>query len=398
MRSITATCQTGLRKMFELDLYGRPDLRHSCGMVDSDSVYEPGPTTRIRRKDRAIGAASFVQQVIDESLIAHVAFCTPDGVPQCLPMAFARVDDVLYFHGAVANGLLRGVVGARCSITFTLLDGLVFARSAFHHSMNYRCVVAVGNARRVDDEQEKREALVALVEHVAKGRSQECIGMTDSEVRSTLVVAIDVKEAAAKQRKGPPVDDTEHVELGQHFAGVLPLALRAGAVERDVPSLAVPESINQRARELGSKTICEVTRGDVLYSSDPSRIDFDWAHLMLSTRAYWALGLGREALVDSWNNSLVFGAYLGGCQIACARVLTDGSRIGYLGDVFVDPAHRGRGYGQALVQFLMGHPVVARCERVLLGTKDAQTLYRRFGFADSSNSYMVKSNAERVDQ
>lgn len=358
----------------------------------TESVYSPGPATRVRRQDRAIGDASFISQVIDESLLAHVAFCTADGLPQCLPMAFARVGDVLYLHGAIANKLLQGVADTRCSVTFTLLDGLVFARSAFHHSMNYRCVVAVGRARLVEDESEKRRALVALVEHVASGRIEECIAMTEAEIRSTRVVAIDVQEAVAKRRMGPPVDDADHVRLGEHFAGVLPLALRATAVERDVPktSHAVPPSLNRRARAMGGLSIQEQRDGMLLYSTDPSRLDFDWLHRVLATEAYWALGVSRETLETSWHNALVFGAYTEGRQIACARVLTDKSRMAYLGDVFVDQAYRGRGYGQALVRFVMGHPVVAGCERVLLGTKDAQSLYRKFGFVEPPTSYMVR--------
>lgn len=356
------------------------------------SVYFPGSATRVRRKERAIDDASFIAQVIDESLVAHVAFCTPDGLPQCLPMAFARIGDVLYLHGAMASQLLRGVANTRCSLTFTLLDGLVFARSAFHHSMNYRCVVVVGQARPVEDDVEKRRALTAIVEHVARGRMQECIGMTDAEVRSTRVVAIDVAEAVAKQRKGPPVDDPEHVQLGEHFAGVLPLALRASAFERDVPktSLPIPASLNNCARAKGNSTIYETQSDGVLYSTDPSRVDREWVHHVLSTQAYWALGIEREALDKSWQNALVFGAYADGQQIACARVLTDSSRMAYLGDVFVDAEYRGRGYGEALVRFVVDHPVVADCERVLLGTRDAQALYHKFGFRTPPTSYMVR--------
>lgn len=346
----------------------------------------------MRRKDRAQDDPAFVKQVVDEALIAHVAFCTADGLAQCLPMAFARLDEVIYLHGALANRLLNNLVATRCSLTFTLLDGLVFARSAFHHSMNYRCVVLVGRARLVDDASEKRRALTAIVDHAAKGRSDECIGMTDAEVRSTCVVAIDVEQAVAKQRTGPPVDDEAHVNLGQHFAGVIPLALRARAVERDVLpcSLPIPPSIERLARAFGAEGTYEKREGDVLFSSDPSRIDVDWVHTALSTRAYWAQGIARDTLLASWRSSLVFGVYTDGRQVGCSRVFTDGARMAYLGDVFVDEAYRGRGLGQALVQFVLAHPVVAACERVLLGTKDSQALYRRLGFAEPSNTAMVR--------
>lgn len=378
--------------MYKLELFEGPVVEQAWAMVTETSAFSPGPATRVRRKERAIGDSEFIRAVIDEALVAHVAFCTAEGLPQCLPMAFARVGEVLYLHGAMACNLLRRVADARCSLTFTLLDGLVFARSAFHHSMNYRTVVVVGRARLVEDESEKRRALIALVEHAAPGRSEECVAMTTAEVKSTRVVAIDVEEAVAKQRKGPPVDDAEHVALGRHFAGVVPLGLRATAVERDVPktSLAVPPSIQRRAAAMGGQPTYEHQDGQLLLSSDPSRVDRKWVHRVLSTEAYWALGVDENVLYTSWNNALVFGAYTQGRQVACARVLTDASRMAYLADVFVDAPHRGQGIGQTLLRFVLRHPVVAACERVLLGTKDAQALYRRFGFVDAQNSSMVR--------
>lgn len=364
-------------------------------MTVPSSVFTPGPATRVRRKDRADADPAFIIQVIDEALITHVAFCTNEGLPQCFPMAFARVGDVIYLHGAMASLVLNNLQATRCSLTFTLLDGLVFARSAYQHSMNYRCVVVVGRARLVEDTTEKRRALTAVVDHAAKGRSEECIGMTDAEVRSTCVIAVDVEEAVAKRRQGPPVDDDTHKKQGQVFAGVVPVALHAQAVERDIPrcSLPISPAIERLVRKLGAVAVYEKHEGEVLFSSDPSRMDVEWVHTALSTRAYWAQGITRETLIASWRNSLVFGVYTDGRQVGCARVLADGARLAYLGDVFVDEAYRGRGLGKALVTFVLAHPVVASCERVLLGTKDAQALYRQFGFAEPSNTPMVKQRS-----
>src|SRR5690606_36144399 len=149
------------------------------------SRFSPGPRTRVRRKDRALSLPEAAIAVIDEALICHLAFVLApagssgrdadassaptlsDEPAQCLPMAHARIGETIYVHGACSNQMLRSLVGRPCSLTFTLLDGLVFARSAFHHSMNYRCAVAVGAARLVEDETEKRQALHALVEHTA---------------------------------------------------------------------------------------------------------------------------------------------------------------------------------------------------------------------------------------
>lgn len=342
--------------------------------------------------------ATAITTIIDASLVAHVAYVDKDGTPQCLPMAFGRRGDTLYLHGAVANAHLRSIVERKCSLTFTLLDGLVMARSAYHHSMNYRCVVALGNARVVTDDEEKVAGLTAVLDHVCPGRSRECIGMTDAELRGTKLVAIDVTEAVAKRRQGPPLDEARDVEADAVFAGVVDLELRATGIRRD-PTMrrahSVPASIARYVHRHGAPqcggAVCEETRrGELLLSSDPSRIDHVWLHSVLSTQSYWAAGIDANHLRTSLEHSLVFGAYQDGRQVAFTRVLTDATRIGYIGDVFVDEAVRGRGYGTELMTFVMQHPHVRTCERLILATRDAQSFYRKFGFEPPAHDYMVR--------
>lgn len=172
--------------------------------------------------DRAL-----VHAILDEALVCHVGF-VHEGQPYVIPMAFARIGERLVMHGAVANRTL-GVLatGAPVCVTVTLLDGLVLARSAFHHSMNYRCVVALGTARELTDEAEKREAFDALVERVRPGRSREARPANAEELRTTRVLALDLEEVSAKVRSGPPRDDPEDLDL-PCWAGVVPLALTAG--------------------------------------------------------------------------------------------------------------------------------------------------------------------------
>src|SRR5438309_1875987 len=167
------------------------------------STYEATERTRVRRlPDRGAYDRETVHAILDEALVAHVGLSTPNG-PVVLPLTFARVDETVYFHGAVANHLLRTAKGGtEVCFTATLLDGLVLAKSAFHHSMNYRCVVAMGEARVVEDADEKRTALDAIVDRVAPDRSKEARPPNDSELRSTLVLALPLVEDSAKTRNG----------------------------------------------------------------------------------------------------------------------------------------------------------------------------------------------------
>jgi nitroimidazol reductase NimA-like FMN-containing flavoprotein (pyridoxamine 5'-phosphate oxidase superfamily)/GNAT superfamily N-acetyltransferase len=357
--------------------------------------FSPGNATRVRFKNRAAGEPELIAAIIDESLVAHVAYVSKDGLAQCLPMAFGRVGTTLYLHGAVANAHLQAVEGGRCSLTFTLLDGFVFARSALHHSMNYRCVVAIGETRHVTEPSEKRAALTAILEHAARGRSEECVGMTEAEVRSTRVVAVDVQEAVAKRRSGPPLDEVDDVEADSTFSGVVNLRLHASSLSRD-PSMktqwSVPRSVRSFAEQQGADPILEKDGDGLTLSTDPTRLDMAWLHGTLSREAYWALGLPLDQLTESLEHSLVFGAYCDGRQVAFARVMTDRARLAYLGDVIVDARHRGNGIGRRLVEFVLEHPTLQRCDRIILGTRDAQALYEKLGFVAPQYAYMVRRN------
>ncbi len=203
----------------------------------------PTDRTKVRRlPDRGTHDRAVVDQVIDEAYIAHVGFVV-GGQPRVLPMTYGRDGDVLYLHGAVGNAMLRASAGAEVCVTITLLDGLVLARSAFHHSMNYRSVVLFGTATRVEDEAEKRRAFDVVVEHVLAGRSALARPSNASELRATLVLRLPIAEGSAKVRTGGPVDDDEDMDLPV-WAGVVPLRLTPGepvqAVEQTGSELAPP--------------------------------------------------------------------------------------------------------------------------------------------------------------
>ena len=191
--------------------------------------FEPTARTRLRRlPQRGAYGREVVYGILDEGLVCHVGFVA-DGRPFVIPTAYARAGDALYVHGSAASRMLRALAGGvEVCVTVTLLDGLVLARSAFHHSMNYRSVVVFGTASVVEDGAEKAEALRAFTEHVIPGRWREVREPDDDELRKTLVLRLPLLEASAKVRTGPPVDDEDDYRLPV-WAGEIPLRLTAGA-------------------------------------------------------------------------------------------------------------------------------------------------------------------------
>jgi uncharacterized protein len=193
------------------------------------SDLEPTPRTTLRRLPaRGHFDRATVNAILDEALVCHVGF-VGDGQPFVIPTIHARVGDEVFVHGSAASRMLKTLQGGvPVCLTATLLDGLVLARSAFHHSMNYRSVVVLGDAQAVTDERERWDALHAIVEHVAPGRWSEVREPSAKELAATLVLRLPIEEASAKVRSGPPLDDEEDYAL-ECWAGVLPLRLTPGA-------------------------------------------------------------------------------------------------------------------------------------------------------------------------
>jgi nitroimidazol reductase NimA-like FMN-containing flavoprotein (pyridoxamine 5'-phosphate oxidase superfamily) len=167
-----------------------------------------------------------VYAILDEGFICHVGFAV-DGQPFVIPTGYARVDDKLYIHGSQASRMLRSLSnGLDACVTVTIVDGLVLARSAFHHSINYRSVLVFGRATLVDDDTEKLAALVALSEHIVPGRWADVREPNEQEMIQTTVLCMSLEEASAKIRTGPPLDDEQDYAL-RMWAGVVPLKLIA---------------------------------------------------------------------------------------------------------------------------------------------------------------------------
>ena len=207
------------------------------------------PRTTVKRLPaRGAYDAATIRAIIDEALLCHVGFVV-DGQPFVIPTIHTRIDDTLYFHGSAASRMLRSLrEGVDACVTITLLDGLVLARSAFHHSMNYRSVVVLGRASAVTDDDEKVRVLDALVEHVCRGRSADARKPSASELKQTAVLRLPITEASAKIRSGPPLDDEEDYAMNI-WAGVLPLRLMSGEPVADARNVGeLPEYVRNYAR------------------------------------------------------------------------------------------------------------------------------------------------------
>lgn len=203
-------------------------------------------TTLKRLPKRGVYDRELVYQILDEGFICHVSFAV-DGQPFVIPTGYARKGNQLYIHGSQVSRMLRTLAqGIDVCIAVTLIDGLVLARSAFHHSVNYRSVVIFGRALMVDEREAKLDALLAFSEHVIPGRWNDVRQPTEQELKSTTVLSLPLLEASAKVRTGPPIDDEEDYALNV-WAGVLPLKLVAGEPIAD-PRL--PENIEPPAYTL----------------------------------------------------------------------------------------------------------------------------------------------------
>ena len=206
-----------------------------------------GPTKRtqvVRLPKRGDYSPETIHGILDAGFLCHVGFVV-EGQPFVIPTGYGRSGDTLYIHGSAASRMLRTLTeGVEVCVTVTLLDGLVLARSAFHHSMNYRSVVVFGKATLVESAEEKTEALRVISEQIVPGRWNDVRWPTEQELKATKVLALPISEASAKVRTGPPADDEEDYAMNV-WAGVLPLSVHAKQPEPD-PRLssevtAVPE-------------------------------------------------------------------------------------------------------------------------------------------------------------
>ena len=213
-------------------------------------------TTLKRLPQRGSYDRELVYRILDEGWVCHVGFAV-DGQPFVIPTAYGRVGDKLYIHGSAASRTLRSLIGGiPVCVTVTLVDGLVLARSAFHHSINYRSVVILGAATMVEAAEEKMTALRAFTEHVIPGRWDDVREPNEQELKGTSVLALPLVEVSAKVRTGPPKDDEEDMSIPV-WAGELPLRITAGAPVDD-PQLSAgvrpPAYVTRYSRTTNQET------------------------------------------------------------------------------------------------------------------------------------------------
>jgi uncharacterized protein len=204
-----------------------------------------------RRRERGSYDRAVIDAILDEALISHLGIAEADGQPLVLPTLHARCGDLVYVHGSAAGRTMRTLAaGAPACLTVSLLDGLVLARAAMHHSANYRSVMLLGRAWSVEAPAQKLDALEAIVEHIVPGRWRDVRPPTENELRATAVLAIAIEEASAKIRTGPPLDDEDDHSLPA-WAGVVPLRTVAQTPEPDphlAPGIAPPGYVRPYVR------------------------------------------------------------------------------------------------------------------------------------------------------
>lgn len=213
-------------------------------------MYAPTERTQLKRlPKRASYDQAQIHAILDEGFLCHVGFVL-DGQPYVIPTGYARSGEQLYIHGSAASRMLRTLVqGIDVCVTVTLLDGLVLARSAFHHSMNYRSVVVLGKAQLVTDPEERWAALRCFTNHVVGGRWEQVRQPTEQEMKATTVLVLPLNEVSAKIRTGPPVDDEEDYSLPV-WAGVVPVKPQLGEPVPDsrlISGIAAPRIVRGEA-------------------------------------------------------------------------------------------------------------------------------------------------------
>jgi nitroimidazol reductase NimA-like FMN-containing flavoprotein (pyridoxamine 5'-phosphate oxidase superfamily) len=206
--------------------------RFSMRCIVPETIPPTERTRVVREAQRGVYDRESIYKILDAGFVCHVGFSV-DGQPYVIPTLFARVGDAIYFHGSAASRMLRSVSeGIQVCVTVTLTDGFVLARSVFNHSMNYRSVVAIGEAALVDVPEEKLKALYAFTEKIIPGRWNDARQPNEKELRVTSILRLPLTEVSAKVRSGPPEDDAADYTLPV-WAGVIPLQLVPGAPIRD---------------------------------------------------------------------------------------------------------------------------------------------------------------------
>jgi len=358
----------------------------------SDALRQTDRTTLRRRRQRGTYDRALAYPLLDEALVCHVAW-VHDGAPMLQPMAFVRVGDALYLHGSPNNrALLTLAGGAPASLAVSVVDGLVLAKSAGRHSLNYRSVVLFGEGRRVVDDAERRACLEAVLEKVVPGRSPYTHRVTEDDLRTTLVVAFPIDEGSAKVRSGPPGDEDGDA-LG--FVGVVPLrtvaepATAAPGSAADVPHLSLVETLR-------APTLPEAL--DVLHAA------FRWddaVHRLTAPR----LARYLRAQPDGWLGVRAQRDATTPPELAAVGGALVFGATAYLGLIGTAPAFQRRGLGRTVTERLCKLCEAKGVRRVLLdASASGAPVYTKMGFVVDDEAVIYAGTAapavphERVER
>jgi hypothetical protein len=372
------------------------DQFHIECIFDKESVMSehlrPTERTKLRRlPKRGSFDRETIYRILDESYICHVGFVI-DGQPFVIPTAYARVEDQLLIHGSSVSRMLRALAGEiEVCVTVTLLDGLVLARSAFHHSMNYRSVVVFGKASVVPDEAAKLDALRAFTEHIIRGRWADVRPPTPNELNATMVLRLPLTEASAKIRTGPPVDDDEDYEL-KVWAGELPLRLVVGAPLPDprLPGGIIPPEYLRQDEHGRNKSSIQVR---MAAPDDAARIASVLAESFVehesayTPEAYAATVLDSEQVLSRLREGPVWVAVREGEVVGTVSAIPKGDAL-YIRGMAVLPQARGDQTGKLLLKSIESFAAGHGYGRLVLSTTPfldrAIRLYENFGFRRSN--------------
>jgi uncharacterized protein len=339
-------------------------------------------STPARRKQRGTYDRATVNVILDEALVCHVGF-VHDGKPVVLPTAYVRVGDHVYLHGAPGNRMFNTLAdGVDACVTVTLVDGLVLAAVAGHHSLNYRSVVLFGQGRRVTDEAELKHSLSAIVETLLQGRGRETIGVSADDLKTTLVVAFPIDEGSAKVRVGPPADDPE---TPRGFVGVIPVrqAVSRARVAK-VSAKAIPHL--SQLSPMADPDLPEVLSvlGEAFGWGEPGEVP-------------GALRIARYRSVypDGWFALRAQRDAESAPEIAAVGGGVVFGDTAYLGLIGTRPAFQRRGYARIITERLCRWADARGATRVLLDASAAgEPVYTALGFVPEGTTEIFQRTHE----
>ena len=346
-------------------------------------------TTLKRLPKRGVFERDQVYSILDEGFVCHLGFVI-DGRPFVIPTSYGRAGDNLFIHGSAASRMLRALAGnVEACVTVTLIDGLVLARSAFHHSMNYRSVVIFGTASVVQETAKKLEALRAISEHIIPARWEDVRQPNEEELRATLVLQLPLIEASAKVRLGPPLDDEADYEL-HTWAGEVPLRLVA---QIPIPDPRLPNDIELpsyvksylRQRTHGAPAIELRIAKPEDAGAVASVLESAFAEYrsFYSEAGFAATAITKDQVEARMNEGPMWVAVDGDVIIGTVAAVSNGEALHVRGMGIV-PAARGRKIGELLLTHVAEFARAQQHTRMILNTTpflaQAISLYERFGF------------------